>query len=86
MKTMLPETCDTLASQVIENFEDNYEELREKVRSKLAEGGYSTKTPFDREKRWYGRELELDNWRIWSRRTQDWSFGSGVVREMTMLC
>ena len=51
--------------QVFENFEDNYEELREKVRSKLAEGGYSTRTPYDRERAGM-TELDLDNWKIWS--------------------
>ena len=49
---------------VIENFEDVYEELKEKLRSKLAEGGYSAKTPFDREKQGMSA-MELDNWKIW---------------------
>ena len=49
---------------VIENFEDVYEELKEKLRSQLAEGGYSAKTPFDRERQGMGA-MELDNWKIW---------------------
>jgi len=52
------------SESVIENFEDVYEELKEKLRSKLAEGGYSAKTPFDREKQGMGA-MELDNWKIW---------------------
>jgi hypothetical protein len=52
------------SESVIENFEDVYEELKEKLRSKLAEGGYSAKTPFDREKQGMSA-MELDNWKIW---------------------
>ena len=52
------------SESVIENFEDVYEELKEKLRSQLAEGGYSAKTPFDRERQGMGA-MELDNWKIW---------------------
>ena len=50
--------------QVQENFEDNYAEIHEKIRSKLAEGGYATKTPYDRERADMS-QLDLDHWKIW---------------------
>ena len=49
---------------VKENFEDNYAEIHEKIRSKLAEGGYAAKTAFDREQQGMS-EMDLDNWKIY---------------------
>ena len=50
--------------QVQENFEDNYAEIHENIRSKLAEGGYAAKTPYDRERAGMS-EMDLDNWKIY---------------------
>jgi hypothetical protein len=50
--------------QVKENFEDVYEEIHEKIRSKLAEEGYSVRTPYDRERAGMS-EMDLDNWKIY---------------------
>jgi hypothetical protein len=50
--------------QVQENFEDNYAEIHEKIRSKLAEGGYAAKTPYDRERTGMS-EMDLDHWKIY---------------------
>ena len=49
---------------VKENFEDNYAEIHEKIRSKLAEGGYAAKTAFDREQQGMS-EMGLDHWKVY---------------------
>ena len=52
------------AAAMTENFEDNYAEIHENIRSKLSEEGYAAKTPFDREQQGMS-EMELDYWKVY---------------------
>tara|TARA_R110002020_G_scaffold37239_17_gene112602 strand:+ start:34542 stop:38027 length:3486 start_codon:yes stop_codon:yes gene_type:complete len=56
--------ASNFASNFISAFEDDYEEIVEKVRTKLAEEGYSAKTAYDQEREGM-TETTLENWKVY---------------------
>jgi len=57
--------AENFASGVDSVFEDKYSEIKEEIRTKLAQEGYSVKTAYDRD-RGEMTEYELDHWNIYS--------------------
>lgn len=57
--------ADNFASEVKSGFEDKYDEIKEELRAKLAQAGYSVKTAYDRD-RGEMSEYELDHWNIYA--------------------
>ena len=57
--------AENFASEVESGFEDKYDEIKEELRAKLAQEGYSVKTAYDRD-RGEMSEYELDHWNIYS--------------------
>jgi hypothetical protein len=57
--------AENFASEVQSGFEDKYDEIKEEIRTKLAQEGYSVKTAYDRD-RGEMSEYELDHWNIYT--------------------
>ncbi len=57
--------ADNFASEVQSGFEEKYDEIKEEIRTKLAQEGYSVKTAYDRD-RGEMSEYELDHWNIYT--------------------
>jgi len=57
--------AENFASGVQSGFEDEYDEIKEELRAKLAQEGYSVKTAYDRD-RGEMSEYELDHWNIYT--------------------
>ncbi len=57
--------AENFASEVQSGFEEKYDEIKEEIRTKLAQEGYSVKTAYDRD-RGEMSEYELDHWKIYS--------------------
>jgi hypothetical protein len=57
--------ADNFASEVQSGFEDKYDEIKEEIRTKLAQEGYSVKTAYDRD-RGEMSEYDLDHWNIYT--------------------
>jgi len=57
--------AENFASGVQSGFEDEYDEIKEEIRTKLAQEGYSVKTAYDRD-RGEMSEYELDHWNIYT--------------------
>ena len=57
--------ADNFASEVQSGFEEKYDEIKEEIRTKLAQEGYSVKTAYDRD-RGEMSEYDLDHWNIYA--------------------
>jgi hypothetical protein len=57
--------AENFASEVQSGFEDKYDEIKEEIRTKLAQEGYSVKTAYDRD-RGEMSEYDLDHWNIYA--------------------
>ena len=57
--------AENFASEAKSEFEDKYDEIKEEIRTKLAQEGYSVKTAYDRD-RGEMSEYDLDHWNIYS--------------------
>ena len=55
--------AENFASEVQTGFEEKYSEIKEEIRTKLAQEGYSVKTAYDRDRSEMS-EYELDHWNI----------------------
>ena len=57
--------AENFASEVQTGFEEKYSEIKEEIRTKLAQEGYSVKTAYDRDRSEMS-EYELDHWNIYT--------------------
>jgi hypothetical protein len=57
--------AENFASEVQSELEDKYSEIKEEIRTKLAQEGYSVKTAYDRD-RGEMSEYDLDYWKIYT--------------------
>ena len=57
--------AENFASEVQTGFEEKYSEIKEEIRTKLAQEGYSVKTAYDRDRSEMS-EYELDHWSIYT--------------------